>query len=328
MIVFILRRILLMVPTIVVISVISFLLIQAPPGDYADSYIRQLREQGTEVSSETLENLRRLWGLGEPLTVQYLKWVRGILAGNWGRSLLYNKPVRSLVMQRLPLTVLVSFLSMLFTYLVAVPIGVFVATHQYSLGDYFFTIIGFIGLATPNFLLAILILWYFFLYTGDSQIGLFSQEYVFARWSFAKVLDLLNHMWIPAIVIGTAGTCSQIRILRANLLDELEKPYVMVCKAKGLSQTRLLFKYPFRIALNPFMSTIGWILPALVSGEVIVSVVLGLPSLGPLLLKAITSQDMQLAGSIVLLLSLLTVVGTLISDIALAWNDPRIREAI
>jgi peptide/nickel transport system permease protein len=212
--------------------------------------------------------------------------------------------------------------------MVGLPIGVYSATHKYSLGDYFFTLVGFFGLATPNFLFALIILWLYFNATGNVMVGLFSPEFVMAPWSFAKFIDLLKHLWIPAIIVGTAGTAGLIRVMRANLLDELEKPYVMVARAKGLSERKILFKYPFRIAINPAISTIGWVLPALVSGELLTSMVLGTPTVAPIFVSALLNQDMFLAGSIVMILSTLTVIGTLISDILLAWVDPRIRESV
>ena len=325
---FIAGRVVLMLPVLLVISLVSFLIIQAPPGDFIDAYAAQLEERGDYVSEEKLANLRARYGLGQPVAVQYLKWMRGILRGDWGRSLQFNQPVIRLVWQRLPFSILISLISVLLVYLVAIPIGVYSATHQYSPGDYAVTIIGFLGLSIPNFFFAVILLWLYFLATGDAQFGLFSEEFLFEPWSLAKLFDLIKHMWIPAVVIGTAGTCGLIRTMRANLLDELRKPSVMVAKSKGLSRRRVLYKYPFRIALNPVMSTIGWILPTLVSGEILVSLILGLPTIGPLLLNSLLNQDMYLAGSIVFILSILTVIGTLLSDIALAWVDPRIREAV
>jgi peptide/nickel transport system permease protein len=245
-----------------------------------------------------------------------------------GRSLEWNQPVTRLIASRLPWSLAVSFASFLLAYAIAIPIGLYSATNKYSLGDYALTVIGFIGLATPNFLLALIILWYYFVATGQVAVGLFSTEYVMAPWSFAKFVDLLQHIWLPAIVVGTSGTAGLIRIMRANLLDELERPYVMVARSKGLSETKMLLKYPFRIAINPVVSTIGWTLPALVNGELLASLVLGLPTIAPLFVGSLLSQDMFLAGSIVLILSTLTLIGTLISDILLAWLDPRIRGAI
>ncbi len=325
---FILRRFLWMIPTLIVISIISFIIIQAPPGDYLTVYIGRLRAQGEEIDYSAIESLKKRWGLGQPLYIQYFKWMKGVLRGDFGQSFLWNKSVSSLIAERLPWSITISFAAFIFVYLVGIPIGTFSAVHQYSIRDYFFTLLGFIGLAVPNFLLALILLWFYFVYTGNVIIGLFSPQFLVAGWSFAKFVDLLKHLWIPSIIVGTAGTAGLIRVMRANLLDELQKPYVMVARSKGLSETKVLYKYPFRIAINPVISTIGWTLPALVSGEVLVSLVLGLPTLGPLLLNSLMSQDMFLAGSIIFILSTLTVMGTLISDILLAWVDPRIKESI
>jgi len=325
---FILHRFLWMIPTLIAISIISFIIIQAPPGDYLTVYIGQLVAQGEAIDLSAIEALNKRWGLNQPLYIQYLKWMGGVLRGDFGQSLQWNMSVSSLIAKRLPWSLAVSFTAFVFVYLIGIPIGTFSATHQYSIRDYFFTVIGFMGLAIPNFLFAVVLLWVYFVYTGNVAIGLFSPQYLIAPWSFARFLDLLKHLWIPGIIIGTAGTAGLIRIMRANLLDELQKPYVMVARSKGLTETKVLYKYPFRIAINPVVSTIGWTLPALVSGELLVSLVLNIPTLAPLFLNSLMSQDMFLAGSIVLILSTLTVIGTLISDILLAWVDPRIRESI
>ena len=325
---FILNRLLWMIPTILAITIISFIIIEAPPGDFLNTYVSRLRAQGDDIDSATIEALRVRYGVDQPLYVKYFKWMRGILRGNLGQSLEWQRPVSELILQRLPWSLIVSFSSFLLVYIVAIPIGTFSATHQYSVRDYIFTFIGFIGLAVPNFLFALILLWVYFTSTGTVAIGLFSKGYMMAAWSFAKFIDLLKHLWMPAIIIGTAGTAGLIRVMRANLLDELPKAYVMVARSKGISEQRLLYKYPFRIAVNPVVSTIGWTLPALVSGEILVSLVLGLPTLAPLFLASLMSQDMFLAGSIVLILSTLTVIGTLISDILLGWLDPRIRESV
>ncbi len=325
---FILRRILLMVPTLLVVSVISFAIIEAPPGDFMDSYVNALLQEQEAVDPAEIESLRKRYGLDAPTYVRYLRWLGNILQGNLGRSLEWNQPVSKLIFDRLPWSLAISVASFFLAYAIAIPIGLYSATRQYSLGDYFFTLIGFIGLATPNFLLALLILWYYFVATGNVAVGLFSDEYLIAPWSFAKFFDLLKHLWLPALVVGTAGTAGLIRVMRANLLDELERPYVMVARSKGLSEGKLLVKYPFRIAMNPVASTIGWTLPTLVNGELLASLVLGLPTIAPLFVGALLSQDMFLAGSVVMILSTLTLVGTLLSDIVLAWLDPRIRGAI
>jgi len=317
-----------MIPTVIAITVLSFIIIQAPPGDYLDAYVAQLRALDQIIDDAEVESLRIRYGLGQPMYVQYFKWIGGLLRGDLGRSMQWNQPVSRILAERLPWSVLISLVSLLFVYAVAIPIGTTSATHQYSIRDYVFTFFGFIGIAIPNFLFALILLYLYFTYTGDVVLGLFSPQFQFAPWSLAKFLDMLQHLWMPAIIIGTAGTCGLIRVMRANLLDELQKPYVLVARAKGLTKRRVLYKYPFRIAINPVVSTIGWVLPALVSGEVFVSLVLGLPTIGPVLFQSLLNQDMWLAGSIVFILSVLTVLGTLISDILLAWLDPRIKESI
>ena len=319
-------RVLMMIPTLVAISIVSFVIIQLPPGDFLTSYLAQLITMGETVSEETLEALRSRYGLGAPIYVQYWTWIKGIVTqGDFGMSLLWGRPVSDLLWERVSLTVAVSLSSVLFIWFVAIPIGIYSAVKQYSIGDYIFTFFGFLGLATPPFMLALVVLWIVFSWTGSVLVGLFSPEFVGAAWSFGKVIDLFSHMWIPMIILGTAGTAGTIRVIRAQMLDELPKPYVVTARAKGVSELKLLFKYPVRIALNPFFSTLGWLLPRLIAGEVLVSIVLNLPTTGPLLLGALVNQDMYLAGSFMLILSTLTVIGTLISDILLAWVDPRIR---
>ncbi|NOZ27671.1 MAG: ABC transporter permease [Chloroflexi bacterium] len=323
---YIARRLLLMIPTIIAISIVTFIIIQLPPGDYLTSLVANMALQGEDVDQAALEMLKTRYGLGQPVYMQYLKWVWGIISrGDFGQSFEWNKPVTDLIWERLALTFVLSLSTLLFTWIVAFPIGIYSAVRQYSLGDYVFTFLGFIGLATPNFLLALVLMYISFKYFNQSVGGLFSPEFVEAPWSWAKMVDLLKHLWIPMVILGTSGTAGLIRIMRANLLDELHKPYVVTARAKGLSERKLLLKYPVRVALNPFVSTVGWTLPGLVSGSAIVSVVLSLPTTGPLLLRALMSQDMYLAGSFILMLSVLTVIGTLISDILLAWLDPRIR---
>jgi len=323
---YILRRLLYMIPTVIIISMISFLIIQLPPGDYLTSLIAQLASSGESVEGAQVAALRERYGLDQPIWFQYWKWISNIvLYGDFGMSFEWNRPVSTMIWERLGLTFLISFVTLLFVWAIALPIGIYSAVRQYSLGDYVFTFIGFVGLAVPNFLLALLLMYASFAYFGQSVGGLFSPDYVDAPWSWDKILDLIAHLWIPVIVIGTSSMAALIRVMRANLLDELYKPYVITGRAKGLPEWRLILAYPVRVALNPFISTIGWVLPSLVSGAVIVSVVLSLPTTGPMLLQSLLSQDMYLAGSIILLLSVLTVVGTLISDILLAWLDPRVR---
>ena len=318
------RRLLTALGTLFVVSVIAFTIIQLPPGDYVDGYVGLLESMGDVVTEDREEALRQQYGLLEPLPFQYLAWASGILVGDFGLSLEYNRPVSQVIGDRLWLTVAVAFASVIFVWLMALPIGIYSAVRQYSIGDYVFTFIGFLGLAVPNFLLALVVMYFSFRYFGTNAGGLFSAEYIDAPWNAAKVWDLLGHIWIPAIVLGTSGTAALIRIMRANLLDELRKPYVVSAKARGLSEWHLILKYPVRVALNPFASTIGYILPYIVSGSIIVSVVLSLPTVGPLLLRALIAQDMYLSGTIILLIGVMTIIGTLISDLILVWIDPRI----
>lgn len=322
---FIFRRLLLLIPTVILISIISFVIIQLPPGDFLTSYIITLESQGQLVDQALIDSLKQQYGLDQPVYIQYLKWMGGMLQGDFGQSLTWQLPVKDLIWERIGLTFAISFASLLFIWAVAFPVGIYSAVKQYSAGDYLFTLLSFIGLGIPNFLLALIVMWFAFSQLGVSVGGLFSVEYNDAPWSWAKVLDLLNHLWVPMIVLGLGGTAGLIRIMRANLLDELRKPYVTTSRAKGMPERALILKHPVRVALNPFVSTVGWTLPGLVSGSVIVSVVLNLPTTGPILLRALLSQDMYLAGTLVLILSILTVIGTLISDILLAWLDPRIR---
>jgi peptide/nickel transport system permease protein len=323
---FALRRILYMIPTLIIISILSFVIIQLPPGDYLTSVIVTMRAAGDIVDQATLDALEQRYGLGQPMHVQYWKWISGILLrGDFGQSFEWNQPVSELLWGRLALTFTLSLTTLIFTWIVAFPVGIYSAVRQYSVGDYISTIVGYFGLATPNFLLALVLMYIAFRYFNQSVGGLFSPDYADAPWSWAKVWDLLNHLWIPVIIIGTAGTAGLIRIMRANLLDELHRPYVVTARAKGMTEARLTLKYPVRVALNPFVSTVGWTLPVLVSGSSVVSIVLALPTSGPLLLRALMSQDMYLAGSFIMLLSVLTIIGTFISDILLAWLDPRIR---
>lgn len=326
MLAYIVRRVLIMIPTLFVVSVVSFAIIQLPPGDYLDSLEASLAAQGGNVDTAQLEAIKERYGLGEPMHVQYYEWMSGILLrGDFGRSFEWNRPVADLIWDRLGLTFLISLSTILFTWIVAIPVGIYSAVRKYSVGDYVVTFVNFIGLAIPNFLLALLLMYASYKLFGQSVGGLFSPQYANAPWSWAKVGDLIAHLWVPVVVLGTAGTAGLVRIMRANLLDELHKPYVTTARAKGLSEWRLLLRYPVRIALNPFVSTVGWSLPRLISGAIIVSVVLSLPTTGPLFLQALKSQDMYLAGSFILMLSTLTVIGTLVSDILLAWLDPRIR---
>jgi peptide/nickel transport system permease protein len=315
-----------MVPTLFGISVIAFLIIQLPPGDYLTSMIARMQDSGETVDPGQLARLREVYGFDDPIHIQYWKWISGILfRGDFGHSFEWNRPVADLIWDRMGSTLAISLASLAFVWAVAIPIGIYSAVRRHSVGDHVFTFLGFIGLAIPNFILALTLMYVTYRYLGQSVGGLYSQQFVNAPWSWEKVLDLLSHLWIPIIVIGTSGTAALIRILRANLSDELNKPYVITARAKGLPEYRVVLKYPVRIALNPLVSAIGWVLPELISGVTITAIVLNLPTAGPLLLRALTVQDMYLAGSFILLMGVLTLVGMLISDILLALLDPRIR---
>lgn len=323
---FIARRVMVLIPTLFFIALISYLIIELPPGDYITTLEAQLRtETESEVSQQELANLRARYGLDKPLHIRFFRWFWNALRGDFGRSFLYGQPVSTIIGERLGLTLLISFASTMFAWVVAFPIGVYSAVKQHSVGDAVASVLGYIGLATPNFMLALIIMYILVTQFGQSVGGLFSPEYIDAPWSVGKLVDLINHLWIPMIVIGTAGTAGLIRTLRNNLLDELNKPYVTTARAKGYKEIRLIFKFPVRLALIPFISTVGWILPTMVSGATIVSVVLNLPTTGPVLLSALRAQDMYLAGAFTMFLAILTVIGTLISDILLAITDPRIR---
>jgi len=323
---FILRRVAYMVPTLFAVSIVAFVIIQLPPGDYLTTLMADWASGGGAVEMGTVEVLRERYGLDQPIWIQYFYWIFGIVTrGDFGISFELNRPVTDVIWGRLGYTFLISFCTLLFIWALALPIGIYSAVKQYSIGDYVATFFGFLGLAIPNFLLALVLMYVTVSYFGASVGGLFSPAMVDAPWGLMKFADFLAHVWLPILVVGTAGLASLIRIMRANLLDELHKPYVTTARAKGVSEFRLLLKYPVRVALNPLISTLGWILPALVSGEIIVSVVLSLPTTGPMLLRALLAQDMYLAGSIILMVSVLTLIGTLVSDILLAIADPRIR---
>ncbi len=319
------RRTILAFGTVAVVSMVAFAIIQLPPGDYITAYVAALEDSGLVISDEEAENLRELYGLNDPIFIQYGKWILQMTKGRFGESMEYNLPVTQVIGDRLWMTIIVAGVAVLFIWIVALPIGVYTAVKQNSIADYSLTFIGFIGLAVPNFLFALVLMYVAFKYLNANIGGLFSPDFMDADWSLARLKDMLAHLWLPAVVLGTAGTAQLIRVMRANLLDELRKPYVVTARAKGMAEWKLILKYPVRVALNPFASTIGYILPYIVSGSIIVSVVLSLPTVGPLLLRALLAQDMLLAGTIILLIGVMTVIGTLLSDILLMFIDPRIR---
>jgi len=322
---YIIYRVAIAIPLLLILSIVSFVIIQLPPGDYLTTYLNNLRLSGIQLNEDEVVRLKELYGLDKPLYMQYLIWIKNFAKGDLGRSFQWNRPVNEILAERVPMTVLISILTTIFAWIIAIPIGIYSALRQYSVFDYTFTFLGYVGLSMPGFLLALILMWFLYSKFGFSMTGLFSPEFATASWSFAKLLDLLKHIWFPVVLIGMSGTAGLIRTMRGNLLDELRKQYVITARAKGLPERKLVFKYPVRIAINPLISTIGWMLPGIISGETLVSIVLNIQTVGPVLLRAVMSQDMYLAGSITLILSVLTVVGMLISDILLAWADPRIR---
>jgi len=322
---YLLRRALYAVMAIWAVSIISFFIINLPPGDYVTSYIAQLQNTGSIVLADEADNLREFYGINKPLYVQYGKWINQIAHGNLGYSFEFGLPVNDVIGERLILTMVLALVTVVFIWIVAIPIGIFSAVRQYSIWDHVFTFFGFIGLAVPDFLLALVMMYLAFVIFDFSIGGLFSPDYVAVGWSLGRVWDLMKHMVIPVIILGTSGTASLIRITRANLLDELRKPYVATARAKGMPEWKLILKYPVRLALNPAVSLTAYILPFLVSGSIVVSVVLGLPTVGPILLKALVAQDMFLAGAIILIIGWMTVVGTFFSDLLLVLVDPRVR---
>ena len=325
MIRYILQRLALLPALMIVYSFIIFVIIQAPPGDFLTSYVATRSSSGSSVSMEQMEALRATYGLDQPFIVQYWLWMKNLFAGDLGLSLEYQRPNADLIGEQIGLTIALALFSFVLTWAIAVPAGIYCATHQRSLIDHALTVINYVGVATPNFMLALVLMWVAFVWFDISITGLFSADYIDAPWSIARVLDLLSHIWLPALVLAIAGTARLTRIMRANLLDELNKPYVTTARAKGMTEWRLVLRYPVRLALNPLVSTIGWYLPALFSGSLIVATVMNLPNIGPLLLRALVNQDMYLAGGILLIYSFLTIVGTLLSDVLLALIDPRIR---
>jgi peptide/nickel transport system permease protein len=325
MVTYLVRRAVLAILTMFAISILAFVIIQLPPGDYITAYIAQMSGSGSFVSEQEAESLRQQYGLNKPVYVQYIRWMGLVARGNFGMALEWGRPVADVIGDRLWLTMIVSLSAIIVTWVLALPIGIYSAVRQYSPGDYVATLIGFIGLAVPSFMLALVIMYFGFTLFNANVGGLFSPGMAEARWSLAKAWDLVLHLPLPALILGFAGTAQLIRIMRANLLDELRKPYVVTARARGLSEWRVILKYPVRVALNPFVSTVGYLLPYVVSGSIVVSLVLGLPTVGPLLLRALVAQDMFLAGTIVLLLGVMTVIGTFLSDLLLMWIDPRIR---
>ncbi|WP_419999026.1 ABC transporter permease [Streptomyces boninensis] len=326
---FLTRRLGWMVVTLWAISLATFFIIQLPPGDYVSTLQANAEERGEVMGPAEAAGLRERYGLDQSFFAQYWKWISNIVFhGDFGQAFAYNmQPVSDLIWDRVALSFTLSVATMLLIWAIAYPIGIYSAVKQYSAGDYVATFFGFVGMAIPEFMLALVLMWVGMRYFGMSPGGLFSPEYQDAAWNLGKVLDLASHMWLPIVIIAVAGTAGGIRIARANLLDELYKPYVVAARAKGLPEWKLLLKYPFRMSMSPFFSTVGWMLPGLISGETIISIVMNLPTTGPLILSGVTNQDMYLVGSFILILSTLTVIGTLISDLALAWWDPRIRHS-
>ena len=325
---YIVKRTLVLIPLLLALSIVVFIIIQLPPGDYLTTYINQLRSTGMEVTEDQIKALEARYGFDQPMYIQYLKWMKNLLKGDMGYSFVYNRPVNALVGSRLPATIAISLVSTILIWLIAFPIGFYSATHKYSFGDYAFTGISFFGVSVPEFLLAILIMYLYFLVTRKYAGGLYSDVYAGKPWTWDKIVDMLKHVWIPLLVIAITGTAGLFKTFRANLLDELGKPYVKTARAKGVSNMRLLIKDPVRIALIPFIATVGWMLPGLISGQTVLSMVLSLPTVGPLLITALQNQDMYLAGSIVFVMGLMAMIGTLVSDILLAVTDPRIRNSM
>ncbi len=323
---YIIRRLFVIIPELILISILAFVVIQLPPGDYLTTYIMRLQASGVEINQSIIENLKRQYGLDRPIYIQYFIWLKNIITqGNFGTSFSWNIPVTDLIKERIPITLTISLLSLALTWVIAFPVGIYSATHQYSPFDHIFTFLSFVGVSMPGFLLALIAVWFLYKFTGHAVIGVFSLEYLNQPWSFAKLMDMMKNIWLPVIVVGMAGTASLVRVIRAMMLDEIRKLYVTTARAKGLPEYKVLVKYPLRVAVSPTISSIGWLFPSLVSGESVVGIVLNLQTIGPLLLSASLAQDMYLAGSIVLILGTLTVIGMFISDLLLAWLDPRVR---
>jgi peptide/nickel transport system permease protein len=322
---YILQRLIFIPILLFLFSVMVFALVQAPPGDFLTSYIATLASSGSSLNIEEIQMLKAQYGLDQPVHIQYFRWMQNLARGNLGLSLEYQRPNAELIMERLGPTLILAFFAFIFTWVVAIPIGIYSATHRNSILDYLVTVVNYIGVATPNFMLALILMWAAYSYFGVGVTGLYSREFEQAPWSFAKFIDMLKHIWLPMIIIGVAGTARLTRVMRANLLDELNKPYMVSGRARGLSEWQLVMKYPVRLAINPLASTIGWYLPELFSGSLIVATVMNLQNIGPLLLRSLINQDMYLAGAILLIYCFLAIIGTLLSDLLLAWLDPRIR---
>lgn len=322
---YILQRIILIPVLLIIFSVMVFALVQAPPGDFLTSYIATLSSSGSSLDQAEIVALERQFGLDQPVHIQYLRWMQNLIRGDLGLSLEYQLPNAELIKDRIGLTVVLALFAFVFTWAMAIPIGIYSATHRNTILDYLVTVVNYTGVAIPNFMLALILMWWAYSQFDVSITGLFSREFEQAPWSFLKVVDLLKHIWLPMIVIGLAGTARLTRVMRANLLDELNKPYMVSGRARGLSEWQLVMKYPVRMAINPLVSTIGWYLPELFSGSLIVATVMNLQNIGPLLLRSLVNQDMYLAGAILMIYCFLAIIGTLISDILLAWLDPRIR---
>ena len=321
----IVKRLLLLPVLLFIFSIFAFVIIQAPPGDFVTSYIAELAASGSSMDQAQIDALRERYGLDQPVTAQYFKWIGRIVKGDLGVSLDWQKPINELIGERLLLTIILGLLTFFVSWGLAVPIGIISAVKKYTLLDYFFTVFNYIGIATPTFMVALIAMWLAFSWFSVSVTGLFSSDYIDAPWSLGRVGDLAVHIWLPMLILALSGTARLARIMRANLLDELNKPYVEMARAKGMSEWRLIMKYPVRLALNPLVSTIGWYLPLIFSGSLVVATVLNLPTIGPMFLRSLTNQDMFLAGAIILIYCALAIIGTLISDILLAWIDPRIR---
>lgn len=325
---YIVKRFLIIIPLLIALSIVVFVIIQLPPGDYLTTYINQLRSSGMQIDEDYIAALEARYGLDQPMYVQYIKWMKNIAQGDLGYSFVYKRSVNSLIVSRLPVTIIISLVSVALIWMIAFPMGFYSATHKYSFGDYAFTGISFFGVSVPEFLLAIVIMYLYFLATRKYAGGLYSDVFAGKPWTWEKFADMLRHVWIPLLVISITGTAGLFKTFRANLMDEMTKPYVKTARAKGLTYRRLLIKYPVRIALIPFISTVGWMLPGLISGQTILAMVLSLPTVGPLLITALQNQDMYLAGSIVFIMGTLAMIGTLVSDILLAVTDPRIRSSM